>query len=214
MKFSTLFTPLALATLTPAFLVVVNLGERKCFYKDLSAGTLLQGRFATYKQPENLVAWVPVGDDVRVTIDVEEVFDHDHRTVHQKSSGAGEFTFNTLDSGLHRICLLTQSNKWINKESFKLQVDLTVGDSDVLDLKGEDEASQLANMVGFLNLRIVDIKREQHLMREREELFRDQSEGTNLRVVFWSLLQVAVLGGTCWWQMQSLKGFFVKQKLL
>ena len=50
-------------------------------------------------------------------------------------------------------------------------------------------------------------------IQEREAEFRDQSEHTNSRVVRWSLIQLAVLGITCAWQLSHLRAFFIKQKL-
>jgi hypothetical protein len=50
-------------------------------------------------------------------------------------------------------------------------------------------------------------------MQEREAEFRDQSEHTNARVVRWSLMQLAILGITCVWQLSHLRAFFIKQKL-
>lgn len=51
------------------------------------------------------------------------------------------------------------------------------------------------------------------LLQEREAEFRDQSESTNAKVVRWTLIQVAVLGVTCAWQLSHLRAFFIKQKL-
>lgn len=50
-------------------------------------------------------------------------------------------------------------------------------------------------------------------LQEREAEFRDQSESTNSRVVRWTLIQLAVLGITCAWQLTHLRAFFIKQKL-
>lgn len=52
------------------------------------------------------------------------------------------------------------------------------------------------------------------IIQEREAEFRDQSESTNSRVVRWTLIQLAVLGVTCAWQLTHLRAFFVKQKLV
>lgn len=51
------------------------------------------------------------------------------------------------------------------------------------------------------------------IQQEREAEFRDQSEAVNARVVRWTLIQLAVLGVTCAWQLSHLRSFFIKQKL-
>ena len=42
-------------------------------------------------------------------------------------------------------------------------------------------------------------------MREVEATFRDASEMTNTRAVYWSLVQIGVLVGAAIWQMRYLK---------
>ena len=65
-----------------------------------------------------------------------------------------------------------------------------------------------------MSAKVKEIKREQDLVRERESQFRDLSETVNGKVVWWGIVQLVVLGLTCVWQLNSLKGFFVKQKIL
>lgn len=92
--------------------------------------------------------------------------------------------------------------------------DLAIAGSEIIDSKGQDELSLLNNRVSDLNKKLKEIVREQKLMREREALFRDQSEKTNSKVVRWSIIQLFVLGGTGFFQLRHLKQFFIKQKVL
>lgn len=48
----------------------------------------------------------------------------------------------------------------------------------------------------------------------REERFRQTSESTNKRVLWWSLAQTIVLVGMGFWQMRHLKTFFETKKLV
>jgi hypothetical protein len=63
----------------------------------------------------------------------------------------------------------------------------------------------LANKVKELVNKVTDIQREQRYMREVEATFRDASEMTNTRAVWWSLVQIGVLVGAAIWQMRYLK---------
>ncbi|KAF7721806.1 emp24p/erv25p- protein [Apophysomyces ossiformis] len=65
-----------------------------------------------------------------------------------------------------------------------------------------------------LNERVQDIRRDQTAQREREAELRDQSELTNSRVVWWTIVQIVVLGVVCFWQMRHFKSFFVAKKLV
>lgn len=65
--------------------------------------------------------------------------------------------------------------------------------------------TSLASKLRELNNKLADIQREQRYMREVEATFRDASERTNARAVWWSLVQVGVLVGAAAWQMRYLK---------
>ncbi|CAK7893935.1 protein Erp6p [[Candida] anglica] len=89
----------------------VAAGSRRCFYRELTANTLLIGKFKmdildpatnTYRPPRDR-------SNTGVLVDVEETFDSDHQVVHSRASFAGKFTFSALDSGEHRICFTPKS---------------------------------------------------------------------------------------------------------
>ena len=84
----------------------------------------------------------------------------------------------------------------------------------MLDMQRKETLESLHGKVSILNSKIVDIRREQQLMREREESFRDISESVNSRAMWWTVTQVTLLIIICVWQMKSLRSFFVKQKVL
>lgn len=85
---------------------------------------------------------------------------------------------------------------------------------DYVDSKSTKLVDELTKRVNTLYEKLDKIHWEQETMREREALFRDQSESTNSRVVKWSIVQLLVLIGTCVYQLRHLKSFFVKQKIV
>lgn len=94
-----------------------------------------------------------------------------------------------------------------------MHLDIAVGEAKV-DEEGEKEhVKDLAGKVKDLNARLGDIRREQQYQREREAEFRNLSEKTNSRAVWWSILQVVTLVGTCVWQLRHLRMFFESKKL-
>ena len=54
----------------------------------------------------------------------------------------------------------------------------------------------------------------QAYQRTREATFREISESTNVRVLWWSIAQGAVLVITGYLQLRHLKGFFEAKKLV
>lgn len=118
--------------------------------------------------------------------------------------------------------------------SVKFTLDMAIGETSRIESTDKAHVQTLTEKVQDLNSRLQDVRREQIFQRvgwlpyscyryhqeilttlqEREAEFRDQSESTNSRVVRWTLIQLAVLGVTCAWQLTHLRAFFVKQKLV
>ncbi|KGY14523.1 hypothetical protein PABG_12622 [Paracoccidioides brasiliensis Pb03] len=90
---------------------------------------------------------------------------------------------------------------------------MAIGETSKIESEDKSKMEDMAQRVKNLNSRLQDIRREQVFQREREALFRDQSEATNARVVRWTLIQLALLSLTCAWQLSHLRSFFIKQKL-
>ena len=65
--------------------------------------------------------------------------------------------------------------------------------------------SEIAAKIRDLNQKLEDIRREQQYQREREADYRDLSEATNSRAVWYSVAQIVVLLVTCTWQLRHLK---------
>lgn len=54
----------------------------------------------------------------------------------------------------------------------------------------------------------------QNTHRMVEAKFREMAEVTNFRVILWAVIQLSILVITGWFQMQSLKSFFIAKKLV
>ena len=63
-------------------------------------------------------------------------------------------------------------------------------------------------------LQVEQITKEQNYQRYREERFRQTSESTNQRVLWWALAQTGILLVMGAWQMRHLKSFFEAKKLV
>ena len=156
-----------------------------------------------------------------IFITVDETFDNDHRIVSQRGSSSGKFTFSAADSGDHRLCFTPTNVPATSGFLFsgsqvggvKFELDMAIGDTSKIESSDKNKMEDVVQKVRDLNARLQDVRREQVFQREREMEFRDQSESVNGRVVRWTLIQLAVLGVTCAWQLSYLRAFFIKQKL-
>ncbi len=62
--------------------------------------------------------------------------------------------------------------------------------------------------------RAENVASEQRYFKSREARFRDTSESTNTRVLWFSIVQISILLLTALWQITHLKSFFKKKKLV
>ncbi|PGH07847.1 hypothetical protein GX51_01557 [Blastomyces parvus] len=214
-SFFVIVTILTLSTPVHSLYFYIQRGHQKCFFEDMPQGTLVVGSYKTevFKPETNSYTSDP---SLALTITVDETFDNDHRVVSQRGKDAGRFTFSAADAGQHKLCFTpeTTNGGWLaGSPSIKLTIDIAIGETSKIESEDKSKMEDMAQRVKNLNSRLQDIRREQVFQREREALFRDQSEATNARVVRWTLIQLALLSLTCAWQLSHLRSFFIKQKL-
>ncbi|KAI9829361.1 MAG: emp24p/erv25p- protein [Phylliscum demangeonii] len=191
----------------------------RCFYEELPKNTHVVGQYKGEEHNTNSQKY-ETHDGLNLFISVDEVFNNNHRVVSQRGSAQGRFMFTAVEAGEHKICFTpstTSAAGWLSggagTAGVKLTLDLAIGDTSAIESTDKGKIQDIASKVRDLNERLQSIRREQVFQREREAEFRDQSESTNARVVRWTLVQLAVLGVTCAWQLSHLRAFFIKQKL-
>ncbi|KAH7326058.1 ERP1 protein precursor [Stachybotrys elegans] len=211
---------LSLLSVAQALYFFIDGATPRCFFEELPKDTLVVGHYTAEEHDDRSNSWSQ-HEGLSIYISVDEIFNNDHRVLSQRGSTAGRFTFSASEAGDHKICFTpistSGSQKWLNSADpnggIKLTLDMIIGETNEIESTDKSRLEDLATRVRDLNARLQDVKREQVFQREREAQFRDQSEATNSRVVFWILIQLGVLGATCAWQLSHLRSFFIKQKL-
>lgn len=132
--------------------------------------------------------------------------DTQHTVVKVRGPNEGRFTFTSHDSGDHSICLSTNYTPgWFTSRHIKMYLDVTVGASKRDVEHDRSHIGEVASKIRELNERLRDIRREQQYQREREAAYRDLSEATNARAIWYCIAQIIVLVATCAWQLRHLK---------
>lgn len=133
--------------------------------------------------------------------------DTNHPVVKTRGPPDSRFTFTSHEAGDHSICLSTNySSTWFGPQAhIRLYLDIVVGASKPDVEQDRTHVSEIASKVRELNLKLEDIRREQQYQREREADFRDLSEETNARAVWYSVMQIVALVVVCVWQLRHLK---------
>ncbi|KAF8291822.1 hypothetical protein DL93DRAFT_2068814, partial [Clavulina sp. PMI_390] len=117
--------------------------------------------------------------------------------------------------GDHSICLSTNytAGFFTASKHIKLYLDIVVGGTKRDVEHDRSHVGEVASKIRDLNERLSAIRREQQFQREREASYRDLSELTNARAVYYTLAQIVVLIATCTWQLRHLRRFFEERKM-
>lgn len=185
-------------------------GEVKCFYENLAKNNLLVGDFDAFVERDHGI--YEEDPSLKLTITVDETFDNDHRVLNQKNSHTGDFTFTALETGEHRVCIKPTYSR--NDAKLRIVMDMEIGHVHSLDTKRTSQVKSLKERIHQLTDRLESVRAEQKVIKEKEAVFRNQSEAANSKIVFWSAVQLIALIATCVLQLRYLKNFFVKQKVV
>lgn len=191
-------------------------GKTKCFLHELVKDDVVAGEYLLEEWSETQKRYVQSGQGTSIQTVVEELPKR-HKILNQKGGSSGKFSFTASETGDHQLCLTPQSTGWIaaNRVRVHIKMDTGVQEKPPPPTGDNNETvTELAQLVRAINKRVVDIRRDQGYQRETEAKFRDQSEHTNSKVVYWAFCQLLILAATCVWQMRNLKGFFEAKKLV
>jgi len=207
----TLITLLFLASAVNALHFYLDANEKRCFIEEIPSDTVVEGHYRALEWSEARQEYVEE-PNLGIHVEVEEV-ESGHTVVKSKGPSDGRFTFTSHETGDHSLCLSTNYTSWFSNTHIRLYLDIVVGTTKPDHEHDRGHVSELAAKVRDLNMKLEDIRREQQYQREREADFRDLSESTNSRAVWYSIIQIGVLLGTCFWQLRHLKRFFEDRKM-
>jgi len=210
MRFTLVSFLLCLVTYANALHFYLDANQKRCFIEELPSDTVVEGHYKAleWSQEQNKYVENP---ELNIVVEVTEQ-PSGHVVVKTNAPLDGKFTFTSHESGDHAICLSTNYASWFAHTHIRMSIQIAVGATRPDVEKDRSHISELASKVRDLNIKVEDVRREQQYQRERERDFRDTSELTNSRAVWYSLAQIGVLLATCLWQMRHLKEFFQDRK--
>ncbi|KAL1703508.1 emp24/gp25L/p24 family/GOLD-domain-containing protein [Schizophyllum commune] len=191
----------------------LDANEKRCFIEELPSNTVVEGEYKATEWSDATQSYV-VNPELGIQVDVEEM-ETAHKVVQSIGPPEGRFTFTSHESGDHLICLSTNAttSMFASGSHIRMHLDVVVGTTKADVEHDRTHVSELASKVRDLNVKLEDIRREQQYQREREADYRNLSEATNSRAVWYSVAQLVVLLGTCAWQLRHLKRFFEDRKM-
>ncbi|KAK7110507.1 transmembrane emp24 domain-containing protein eca-like isoform X2 [Littorina saxatilis] len=212
----TTFLFVLFSTLLTASALYFHIGEteKKCFIEEIPDETMVVGNYKVEIFDKNINDFVPTVYGLGMLV---EIRDPDDKIVLSRTYAAeGRFTFTSHSAGEHIICLNSNSTAWLYAGQLRVHLDISVGEHavDYQQVQAKDKLSELQLRIRQLLDQVEQITKEQNYQRYREERFRQTSESTNQRVLWWSIAQTLILLLTGFWQMQHLKSFFQAKKLV
>jgi len=188
--------------------------ERKCFIEEIPDETMVVGKYKVEILDKRQNQYVPTATGLGMHV---EIRDPDDKVILSRTYAAeGRFTFTSHNAGEHVICLHSNSTAWFGGGQLRVHLDIQVGEhaNDYRQIAAKEKLTELQLRVRQLLDQVEQITKEQNYQRYREERFRETSESTNQRVLWWSIAQTVILLVTGFWQMRHLKGFFEAKKLV
>ncbi|KAH9175986.1 emp24/gp25L/p24 family/GOLD-domain-containing protein [Lactarius sanguifluus] len=187
--------------------------EKRCFIEELPTDTVVEGHYKALEWNDERQVYLS-NEHLGILVEVTEL-ESGHSVVNTRGPPDGRFTFTSHEAGDHTICLSSNySSSWFGPTAhIRLHLDVVVGSTKANADHDRGHVSALASKIRDLNIKIEDIRREQQYQREREAGFRDLSEGTNSRAVWYSVAQIVTLLLTCAWQLRHLRRFFEDRKM-
>lgn len=182
--------------------------ETKCFIEELPSETVVDGHYRAFVFEPQSNLYI-LDNQLGIDVEVEEV-DSGHVVTQTRGPSDGKFTFTSHEAGDHTICLSTNwtTSAFSSPSHIKLYFDVTVGSTKPDLEQDRSHVTELVRRLRDLNMRMEEVQREQQYQREREASFRDLSESTNSRAVWYTIAQIGVLFIVCFWQLRHLKQFF------
>ncbi|KAJ3533056.1 hypothetical protein NMY22_g7499 [Coprinellus aureogranulatus] len=196
MRLSLVSFLLCLCTSINALHFYLDANQKRCFIEELPSDTVVEGHYRALEWSEKEGKYLE-NPDLGIIVEVQR----------------DDFTFTSHDASDHSICLSTNYTTWFSHTHIRMNLDIVVGSAKADVEKDRHHISDISSKIRDLNTRLEDIRREQQYQREREADYRDLSEATNARAVWYSLAQIVVLVATCAWQMRHLKRFFEDRKM-
>ncbi|XP_050049048.1 transmembrane emp24 domain-containing protein eca [Dermacentor andersoni] len=188
--------------------------ERKCFIEEVPEETLVVGNYKCQLHDPKTGGFMQSSPGIGMHV---EIRDPDDKTILSKVySSEGRFSFTSHSPGEHVICLYSNSSSWFSGSQLRVHLDIQVGEHavDYGSVARKEKLTELQLRVRQLLDQVDQITKEQNYQRFREERFRQTSESTNSRVLWWSAGQTVILLLMGFWQMRHLKSFFEAKKLV
>lgn len=188
--------------------------ERKCFIEEIPDETNVIVNYKVELFDPRSGGFMPSSPGIGMHVEIKDP--DDKMLLSRVYSSEGRISFTSHTPGEHVICMYSNSSAWFSGSQLRVHLDIQVGEHAINygDVVQKEKLSELQLRIRQLLDQVEQITKEQNYQRYREERFRQTSESTNQRVLWWSIGQTMILVVMGAWQMRHLKSFFEAKKLV
>ncbi|KAL2722738.1 transmembrane emp24 domain-containing protein eca [Vespula squamosa] len=188
--------------------------ERKCFIEEIPDETKVLVHYKVELYDPRSDGFMQSSPGIGMHVEIRDP--DDKPILSRVYSSEGRIAFTSHTPGEHVICLYSNSTAWFGGTQLRVHLDIQVGEQaiDYANVAQKEKLSELQLRIRQLIDQVEQITKEQNYQRYREERFRQTSESTNRRVLWWSISQTVILLFMGAWQMRHLKYFFEAKKLV
>ncbi|ERL85145.1 transmembrane emp24 domain-containing protein eca [Dendroctonus ponderosae] len=188
--------------------------ERKCFIEEIPDETNVIVHYKVQLYDPRTGGFMPSSTGIGMHVDVRDP--DDSVILSRIYSSEGKISFTSHSPGEHVICMSSNSSAWFGGSQLRVHLDIQIGEHAINygEVVQKEKLSELQLRIRQLLDQVDQITKEQNYQRFREDRFRQTSESTNSRVLWWSVTQTAVLITMGAWQMRHLRKFFEAKKLV
>ncbi|XP_049862960.1 transmembrane emp24 domain-containing protein eca [Schistocerca gregaria] len=188
--------------------------ERKCFIEEIPDETTVIVNYKVELYDPKSGGFMPSSPGIGMHVEARDP--DDKVLLSRVYSSEGRISFTSQTPGEHVICLYSNSTSWFSGSQLRVHLDIQVGEHavDYANVAQKEKLSEIQLRVRQLLDQVEQIAKEQNYQRFREERFRQTSESTSQRVLWWSITQTVILLAMGAWQMRHLKSFFEAKKLV
>uniref|UniRef100_A0A182V8W3 GOLD domain-containing protein n=2 Tax=gambiae species complex TaxID=44542 RepID=A0A182V8W3_ANOME len=182
--------------------------ERKCFIEEIPDETTVVANYKVELYDPRSGGFMPSSPGIGMHVEIK---DPDDKTILSR-----RISFTSHIPGEHVLCMYSNSTAWFSGSQLRVHLDIQVGEHtiDYANVAQKEKLTELQLRIRQLLDQVDQITKEQNYQRYREERFRQTSDSTNQRVLWWSVAQTVVLLIMGVWQMRHLKSFFEAKKLV
>jgi len=172
----------------------------QCFGQELSEGTLYVGDVSMKeKRPDFRHLNIRVTDKEGAPL------------VEKLGVNSAKFSFTSLQSGVHNLCIENKSNF---EQNVNVKVQTGAAAKDYSAMASTKDLRESEVRLKRIQDSTKQIHKEIQYIREREEQMRSTNETIHMRVIAYSICTLALLGGLAVVQMLYLKKFFKSKKMI